>query len=197
MRKSILMPTLTLIVMLLVFTGCATNKGAVQVKEVPNMTLTEKGVSVTMDYLPKAELIAKFGEDNNPFIPPAYSASFNQGMAFELSVRSEVRGEIYLKNLELHTGGRPENPKNSFHLTTFWENKLRRGPQQGYSMGRLKLKIKKYMLPTIVKLDPGSSQTGVVIFLGKIPRYGNFSLFVPVLDDKGGTINNFRFDFEL
>ena len=74
-------PLVMFSLLLILAVGCATDKGAVQRKDVPTTTLTEKGVSVTMDYLTNDELIAKFGKDNNPFIPPRSAIGINQGIA--------------------------------------------------------------------------------------------------------------------
>ena len=70
MRKKFILLILPVYVPLLLFVGCATDRNAVQRKEVPPMTLSEKGITVTLNYLTEDQLIVRFGEINNPFIAP-------------------------------------------------------------------------------------------------------------------------------
>ena len=197
MRKKIILLTLPVLIPLLIFVGCATDRNAVQRKEVPPMTLSEQGITLTLNYLTEDQLIVKFGKKNNPFIAPPSVVGINQEMVFELSVESQPAGEILLKEVELQFGGKAEGPKNIFHLTRFWEVELTRGDTAEYTLGRMKQVIKKNLLPNKTIIKPGSGSTGLVAFLGKFPRYGNFTLYIPVFNKNGKMIHNFRFDFEL
>ena len=195
MRKRFFLLMLPAIVPLLLFAGCATDKNAVRQKDVPPMTLSEKGITVTVNYLTEDQLIASYGKKDNPFIPPPSVVGINQGIVFELFIESQTAGEILLKEMELQFGGRAEQPKNIFHLKRFWEVELNRGSTPGYNLGRMKQTIKKNLLPNKTTLKADSNSTGLIVFLGRFPRYGNFTMYIPVFEMNGELIHNFKYDF--
>ena len=147
MRKVYFFLTIAALVPLLLFIGCATDRYAVQQKEVPPMTLSEKGITVTVNYLTKDQLYERYGERNNPFIPPASLGGFNQAIVFDILIESSITADFILKYAELQAEGKVEIPKNIFHLGRYWEMELRNGDTPDNSLGRIKKSIKKEPYP--------------------------------------------------
>lgn len=188
---------LFLLSILLLSIGCATDRGAVQQKEVSPVTLSEEGVTIVISLLNENQLLERFGERKNPFIPPPSAFGLNRMMVFELYIETALETEITLNRLELQASGKVKSPKNIFHFSNYWEMELQSGNTQKYDLGRIKLAIKRYLLPNKFIVNKDSNTTGFLVFQGRLPRYGDFTLFVPVFNKKGEMIHNFRYDFEL
>lgn len=186
-----------LLSILLLSMGCATDRGAVQQKEVSPVSLSEEGVTIVISLLNENQLLERFGEKNNPFIPPPSAIGLNRVMVFELYVETTSEAEIILNRLELQSGGKPKSPKNIFHFSNYWELELKPGDTRKYDLGRIKLAIKRNLLPNKFTVNKDSNSTGFFVFQGRLPRYGEFTLFVPVFKKNGEMIHNFRYDFTL
>lgn len=130
MRKRFFFLGLPASVMLLLFIGCATSRNAVQQKDVPPMTLSEKGITVTVTYLTEDQLLERFGERNNPFILPPSALGLNKTLVFEISIESQVDAEFLLNSLELQFDTGVDTPENVFHFQNYWEMELTRGDTQ-------------------------------------------------------------------
>ncbi len=197
MLKKCIRIAFLIIVLFLLSTGCATDRGAVQQKEVSPVTLSEEGVTIVISLLNENQLLERFGEKNNPFIPPPSAIGLNRVMVFELYVETASEAEIILNRLELQSGGKPKSPKNIFHFSNYWELELKPGDTRKYDLGRIKLAIKRNLLPNKFTVNKDSNSTGFFVFQGRLPRYGEFTLFVPVFKKNGEMIHNFRYDFTL
>ncbi len=197
MRKKIILLTLPVFVPLLLFIGCATDRNAVQQKEVPPMTLSEKGLTVTVTYLTEDQLLERFGERNNPFIPPPSALGFNKTVVFELNIKSISEGNVILNKIELQYNDGVDRPKNMFHFENYWEMELSRGDTQKNDLAKIKYVIKQNLLPNELVVGKNLTYAGFIVFQGKLPQYGNFTLYVPVFNKNGEMLNNFKFVFEL
>ena len=197
MRKKIILLTLPVLIPLLLFVGCATDRNAVQRKEVPPMTLSEQGITVTLSYLTEDKLVERFGERDNPFIFPPSGFGLNSGFIFELAFNSDINADIMLNKIELQYEGKAKVPKNIFHFSNYWDMKLDEKNAPKKNLAKMKLVIKKNLLPNQYSIKSGSSHKKLIAFTGKLPRYGNFTVFVPVYDENGKLIHNFRYSFEL
>ncbi len=188
---------LFLLSILLLSIGCATDRGAVQQKEVSPVTLSEEGVTIVISLLNENQLLERFGERKNPFIPPPSAFGLNRMMVFELYIETALETEITLNRLELQASGKVKSPKNIFHFSNYWEMELQSGNTQKYDLGRIKLAIKRNLLPNKFIVNKDSNTTGLLVFQGRMPRYGDFTLFIPVFKKNGEMIHNFRYDFTL
>ncbi len=112
-------------------------------------------------------------------------------------VETALEAEITLNRLELQASGKVKSPKNKFHFSNYWEMELQSGKTQKYDLGRIKLAIKRNLLPNKYIVNKDSNTTWFLVFQGRLPRYGDFTLFVPVFNKNGEMIHNFRYDFEL
>ncbi|MCK5570981.1 MAG: hypothetical protein KAJ15_14765, partial [Spirochaetes bacterium] len=90
---------LFLLSILLLSMGCATDRGAVQQKEVSPVSLSEEGVTIVISLLNENQLLERFGERNNPFIPPPSAFGLDSVMVFELYVETALEAEITLNRL--------------------------------------------------------------------------------------------------
>ena len=188
---------LFLLSILLLSMGCATDRGAVQQKEVYPVSLSEEGITIVISLLNENQLLERFGERNNPFIPPPSAFGSNRLMVFELYVETASEVEVILNRLELQSVGKSKSPKNIFHFSSYWELELKTGDTRKYDLGRIKLAIKRNLLPNKFTVNKDSNSTGLLVFQGRLPRYGDFTLFVPVFKNNGEMIHNFRYDFTL
>ena len=197
MLKRFFLSPLAALVPLLLFIGCATDRYAVQQKEVPPITLSEKGITVIFAYLTEDQLLERFGERDNPFIPPPSAFGLNNTFVFEISIESQVDAEIILNKLELQFDRGVDSPKNIFHFENYWDVELTKGDTQKHSLHKIKYVIKQNLLPNKLSVSKSSIYTGLIVFQGRLPQYGGFTLYFPVFDKNVKLIHNFKYDIEL
>jgi len=161
------------------------------------------GLSISLTHVSDREIEERFGKKNNPFQTPSSLFSQAQFLLFELTIKPDTgfNGPFTLnsKDIEIQFGGVNVRPKNQFLLSRFWAHELEHEivdrRYKGWTMGKIKIVIDKHLLPNTVQVVEGSVVRRLLLFKGGFPRYGNSSVYIPLLKN-GSVEKNFRFDFE-
>jgi hypothetical protein len=191
--------TIAAILLLFVLVGCSTEQRAVK-RESERQTSEDLGLSINLRYVSENELEDTFGKKDNPFLSPPSAFGMNQSMVFELEMTPEkkFRGPftVELKRIELQFGGINTDPTNQFHLISLWEFRLQReNAYRGWSMGKVRSRIRKSLLPNKFIIHKNKAMKGYILFTGSFPRYGDAVIYVPVMREGEGIVKNFKLDF--
>jgi hypothetical protein len=145
-----------------------------------------ENIVVHAEYLSDGDLVERYGSRDNPFIAPPSIFREKRYMVFELTVQAlDQPATFRLSDLEFSFGNTTTAPTNQFHLANDWKRKDESdGLQHVRASARQRL-ISSEILPNRDDMEPGDTLTGLVLFAGKYPRYGEGSLTVPVYEKTG------------
>jgi hypothetical protein len=128
----------------------------------------------------------------------------NKILTMELTIEVEKSAESTLKqgiiiplnDIKLSIDGKSVTPTNRFHLTEFWENRIRHEQTVvGRDLVKFRLIIKREVVPNTIEVSSGSSLRGFVVFMGSFDIYSQKSVVIPVYDGTGNFLKNFEFTF--
>lgn len=154
---------------------------------------TEKDITVSIRHLDREELVKRFKTVDNPYISQGSSIGGNEMIVFELTVAAPMEIKLVLKTIEFHFGPKYYPPINRFHLSQDWEYRIRsQNDYNGWSSGKVSYVINRTMLPDKLALKPNESYTGLVVFMGNFPSYGEASLYLPVFAANEELIHLFK-----
>lgn len=184
--------------------GCGTGRLTVaDTAEKQTLTQEESGVRATLTFLPKGKLVRRYGEKNNPFIPPEAMLSAKDFFVLEAVVTEAPLsgGEKPYRHLtvlpgemELHFSGKVDRPTNQFHFINYWKQTTKNKDPREYSIERLTLTIKRTMLER-ENSTAGGPVRGLVVFRQNLPSYGEATVYLPVFDQDGRPVHRFSFVF--
>ena len=182
------------------FIGCSTGEQTTREGDTGAVveTLSNKGITITAQYLNNKMLYDRFGTRNNPFIeyleqPPVvinFTMSSEEAMRFRL-------GRVNI--LYLNEWMRPVGRVN---LNSYWESVLRnQGVAQtgspkmykNWSYNAVSQVINQNVLQDTVDIVPGSEQTGLMLFQGISNRYGTAKIKIPIYNMNGAEVHEFIF----
>lgn len=185
-------------------TGCGTGRLTVaDTAEKQTLAQEENGVRAALTFLPRSELVHRFGEWNNPFLPPEAMLSAKDFFVLELTVAEAPvedgeKSYRYLNvlpgEMELHFAGKVDNPTNQFHFINYWKQTASRKDPREYSIERMTLTIKRNMLERENRTADGPVR-GLVVFRQNLPSYGEATVYLPVFDQDGRPVHRFSFVF--
>jgi hypothetical protein len=198
-KKIVNLPCLFILPLLVLFAiSCATTKGPVIERPKPEpMTLSEKGITITIKYMDENDLNEQFGEKNNPFNPPPSVIGSNRMLVFEVSIDSIHDIKVFLDTIELQFGGKIKYPENQFHLVNYWEQEVKRRDPREYDLGRMRLTIKRNVLPNKLTIKKGTDFKGILVFQGRLPRYGEGKIFFPIYGISEELLHTFKFEYKM
>jgi hypothetical protein len=161
-------------------------------------TLSNKGVTLTAQYLNNKMLYDRFGSRNNPFIEylenPLVVISFT--MSSEQPVRFRL-GRVNVYYLDQWLG-----PVGRVDLNSYWERVLR---QQGVAQTGSPKMYKNWSYKTVSQvindnvlydsfdIVPGVDQRGFMLIQGVPNRFGTARIEIPIYDMNGKEIHEFIF----
>jgi len=182
---------------ILLLANCSTDRFTIQSIDMQPQSQTMYDTTITMKYTNEEELEERFGTMNNPFISPPSAMGLNRIMVFDVQLASTMHIVVQLKRVELQFGGKNKNPMNRFHLSQFWENKIRESEShRGWNSSKTKKVVNQNVLPNELTVTPGPASDGFLVFMGRFPNYGTATVYLPVFSEDGKTIHNFTFHFE-
>ena len=148
-------------------------------------------------FLDEDLLRERYGRRDNTFIAPA-GLSGERFLPFELDIFTDVEeaAVIRINEIELAFGGRHYTPQNRFHFGNFWSRRDDSQGTSGADSRRRRQEIRRIILDNEVTVREVSSHQGVVLFKGRLPRYGTARITVPVRDRGGRELERAVFEFE-
>jgi hypothetical protein len=190
--------------MILVFSllllGCSSSEEAVREGDTGAVitTLSEKGVTITAQYLDAKMLFDRFGTKNNPFFEyrsgPVIVISFN--MASEQPVR------FRLSKVEIRYLGAMSMPIDRVTFGRHWEEQLRSQgvattgtteKYRGWSYSTVLQRINGHVLPDTLDISPGGDFSGYLLFPGEPGRRGVVRVLIPIYSLPGEKLHEFIF----
>ena len=182
---------------ILLLANCSTDRFTIQSKDMQPQSQTMHDTTIRMKYTNEEELEKRFGTVNNPFISPPSAIGLNRIMVFDVQLASTMHIVVQLKRVELQLGGKNKNPMNRFHLSQFWENRIKDSENhRGWNSSKTRKVINNTVLPNELTVVPDSASDGLIVFRGKFPNYGTATVYVPIFAQDGRPLTTFRFNFE-
>ena len=161
--------------------GCATTKNKPKRPLFQPASATEKDITVSIREIGREELVKKYKTVDNPYIAPPSFGGGNEMIVFELTVTAPTEIKLLLNDIEFHYGQYFVRPINGFHLSQYWDQRIQRqSTYKGWTSARVEQIIKRTMIPPKHTVKPNEPYTGLVVFMGKFPAYGETSLHIPV-----------------
>jgi hypothetical protein len=182
---------------ILLLANCSTDRFTIQSKDMQPLSQTMNDTTIRMKFTNEEELEERFGTKNNPFISPPSALGLNRIMVFDVQLASTMHIVVQLKRVELQFGGKNKPPINRFHLSQFWENRIRESESlRGWNSSKTKKVVNQNVLPNELTVTPGPASEGLLVFMGRFPNYGTATVYLPVFNEDGKPVTNFKFDFE-
>ncbi len=191
-------------VMLVISTGCATRKTGARETVKPGELAKKYNIKMTLTHLTDEVLIKRFGAKSNPFIAPRSLMGINDFSVFEVVVQNNTQAgsmedasiTVVLKGIRLLYGGRSIAPINQFKLSDIWDNEGRHAHGREYDISKMKYTVKRYVFPNTLKIPTGDTYSGIIVFMGRFPAYGEGSVHIPVMTADKELIGIFHDEFE-
>jgi hypothetical protein len=195
------MGTAVILSALVLFTQCSSNRWAVSSKNIaPDREDYE--ITMSMTYLTEDDLLTKFTNRNNPYIPPKTLVTGTDMIVFEVMVQNNTPGRLIIvpyESMRLIAGERAFVPISAFRLTDFWEDVLKgRNAPRDYNAtpGKMGYVIRETLWENPAEVQPGDSYSGIIAFMGNFSKYGWGEINIPVFDGAGKVIGIFGEEFE-
>jgi hypothetical protein len=185
------------------FVACTSNRYNVRVENLAeNRDLYE--IEMDIHVLDEETLIERYGEGDNPFLlPPSLLGS--DVLVFELLVRNNTsaldaeHGSIVLvlDRMRLLHDGKASSPMNGFQLADFWQKRLGKsaydhGFEKGKSANKMEYVINREILARKTIVEKEGRSSGILLFTGRFPGYGEGELHIPVFTSQGQVIGVFK-----
>ena len=197
-KKTVNFSCLFILSLLVLFAvGCASRGPVIERPKPEPLTLSEKGITITIRYMDENDLREQFGKRDNPFIPPPTAIGSNRMLVFEVSIDSIHDIKIFLNTIELQFGGKIKYPENQFHLVNYWEQEVKRRDPREYDLGRMKLTIKRNVLPNKLTVKKDTHFKGFLIFQGRLPSYGEGKIFLPIYRISEELLHTFKYEYKM
>lgn len=169
--------------------GCATRQPISRETSAPGELANQYSIHMELVPLSEEELIIRFGKKTNPFIAPQSLMGINDFHAYQVTVQNSTEPDslddasiiIELKNIRLLYGGRAIAPLNRFKLTDMWENEGRHAHGREYDISKMKYVIRRQVFPNTLQVPAGQTYSGILVFMGRIPSYGEGKVHIPVI----------------
>jgi hypothetical protein len=186
----------------LVLTQCASHRYVVSTRnKAPDSDRYRIEMSIT--YLTKEDLVERFGDQENPYLPPKSLIGGNDLIAFEVTVSNATPENgtvvIPLRTMQMLAGEKAFLPVSTFILADYWKALLDKGSDTNdikTTGARMEYVIKKTMWADPAKVKSGDRYSGIVAFMGRYTSYGWGELDAPVFDEKSRVIGVFKEEFE-
>jgi len=161
-------------------------------------TLSEKGITISAQFLDKKMLYDRFGTRNNPFFE--YEGNRVIVIDFTMSAGYEVR--FRLGKVEVDYLGNRSRPVSRVEFNQYWEELLRNPgaastgspyKYRDWSYSTVSKVITENVLPDSLDIAPGPEYRGFLLLEGIQGRYGTAKITINMYDLTGKRIHEFIF----
>ena len=131
----------------------------------------------------REELEKQAGNTHSPFIIEPGLFDPREYVVIELIInnKTEKPAVFKIKDLEMRMGAGYYYTKNSFQIMENWEN--RDEDINNADKRRMKIIAERYMLDRDVQIPAESLKRGYVVFLAKLPKYGEMTIMLPLMSE--------------
>jgi hypothetical protein len=154
-------------------------------------------ISLSLRYVDRDELIARHGDETNPFVDfPGGVFDNKMIMVFELEIEStETSIIIQQKRINFEFGDKLAHPISEFHMKGLWEEHNADSREKDK---RNKI-IGDYVTQGKIEAGPDNPLSTYIIFRDRFPMYGEskFSLPIVTADLSDQAVIEFPFSFNM
>jgi hypothetical protein len=182
--------------LLLGLAGCQSTTYAWEKEGLPAQSAAGEGYALTVRFVSEAELEARYGSRDNPFLTVRDRLMAKRTLVFELEAAAERELSLASEGIELTIGGKTVPPTNQFHLREYRRLMTGAGAEKDdVDLQKEERLIRIEVLPNTLELRPGDKARKLIVFVANLSRYGDAELYVPLFDAAGREIATERFDF--
>ncbi len=174
--------------------GCTTLE-PMQVQGDPVKRVEGENFTMRLEFVDEAYLRARYGDRENTFIVPR-GISNERLMVFELDVEAQSPFRFDVTAAELQFGPAIAAAQTRFRFTQLWDRLDTDERRSAIERQRRDSEINSSLFANTTTFVSGQSETGLLVFYGRFPRYGSATVILPVTEDGGRPIERAEFQFE-
>lgn len=173
---------LLLLIVLLIVAGCSTDKYSMRGRA---SNYEQYQYKLTLTFLSEEMLIERFSEINNPFLSPQSLFKDKDFTTFELVIENDspdgLTIQMPLETVSLVTSSKTFYVRNQFKLSQFWYNY----PDQKRGTARkMQYVVKENVFENVPMVKSGETESGLLVFQGKIQKWGEVELYIPLFTER-------------
>ena len=188
---------LLLLIVCISFSGCLSSKKYHVSENNAKQTLEQNGITVICEYLDEGKLMKRHGRgDDNPYITREFVLTPIYSLVFEVEIKNKTSMAVKYdsRETELFFGENSTRAAVVSDLDTNLEDeKYLKGSDK---LARIRL-AKKTMYNNVVRVRPGESYKGYIVFRNNFRQRGDCTLNLPLLYNNGNVAEEFEFNYQL
>ena len=192
MRKLLL-----LLIVCLSFSSCFTTKKYHVAENDKKQTQEKNGITVISEYLSEGDIVKRHGSgDDNPYIAREFVLTPVYSLVFEVEIRNKTSMAVKYdsRETELFFGEKATRASVVSDIETNMEDeKYLKGSDK---LARIRL-AKKTMYRNIVRIRPGESYKGYIVFRNNFRQRGECIFDLPLMYNNGNVAEEFEFTYQL
>ena len=193
MRKLLL-----LLIICLCFSSCFTTKKYHRVKDNARQVEEKNGITVVCEYLDEGQLVKRHGRENNPFIDKEFTLTPVYSLVFEVEIKNKTSMMVKYdsRETELLFGDKATRAAVVSDIESKLDEVRNTTTKGSTKLAQLRL-ARKVMYRNIVKVQPGESYKGYVVFINNFRQRGECTLDLPLMYNSGNVAEEFEFNYTL
>ncbi len=168
------------VLLLISLSGCTTYESP-RFEKLTEAVQDEK-YNIQVRVVPSEELQHKSGRIPSPFVRDPGVFDQREYVVFELTMKNKTDKGIRfeLTDLELKIGAGSYYAKNEFQIKQYWDQQDDIKSNEKGAMNRI---MKTTLLPRTVNVPADGLKRGYVVFLAKVPKYGDMIMLLPIVGE--------------
>ena len=188
---------LLLLIVCISFSGCLSTKKYHVAENNGKQTLEQNGITVICEYLDEGVLAKRHGRgDDNPYITKEFALTPIYSLVFEVEVKNKTSMAVKYdsRETELYFGEKATRAAVVSDIETNQEDEKHLKGSDRLAQIRL---AKKTMYNNIVRIRPGESYKGYIVFRNNFRQRGDCTLNLPLMYNNGNVAEEFEFNYQL
>ncbi|MBO7431018.1 MAG: hypothetical protein J6U56_08430 [Spirochaetia bacterium] len=187
---------LLILIVCISFSSCLSTK-KYHVAENNKKQVQEKNdITVICEYLDEGDLAKRHGRDDNPYIDREWALTPVYSLVFEVEVKNKTSMVVKYdsRETELFYGEKSTRAAVIGDIETRMEDE--KNTKGASKLAQIRL-AKKTMYRNIVRIKPGESYKGYVVFINNFRQRGDCVLNFPLMFSSGNVAEEFEFNYQL
>ena len=187
---------LLILIVCISFSSCLSTK-KYHVAENNKKQVQEKNdITVICEYLDEGDLAKRHGRDDNPYIDREWALTPVYSLVFEVEVKNKTSMVVKYdsRETELFYGEKSTRAAVIGDIETRMEDE--KNTKGASKLAQIRL-AKKTMYRNIVRIKPGESYKGYVVFINNFRQRGDCVLNFPLMYSSGNVAEEFEFNYQL
>ncbi len=187
---------LLVLIVCLSFSSCLSTK-KYHVAEDDSRQIQEKnGITVICEYLDEGTLMKRHGKNDNPFIAKDFVLTPVYSLVFEVEIKNKTSMMVKYDSRETEVIFSERSARAA--VVSDIESKLEdeKNIKGSSKLAQIRL-ARKVMYRNIVRIQPGESYKGYVVFINNFRQRGECSVDLPLMYSSGNVAEEFQFTYKL